>query len=119
MRELGRVSEASRDLGWKEARANYGEVLSRLALSARLSTELETEILTGGAFLGGDEHLNLRINSDPDRVFKLTAYDQFGVKAFFDPNDVAGTGCHFLATGNDDPHFYLQRWELLNKVSSY
>ena len=119
MRELGRVSERSRNLGWKEARENYFLTLSKLKEDFAVPSTLETELESGSAFIGGDEHLNIQIESDSSRVFKATAHNQFGVKAFFDPHDVTGDGRYFLATGNDDPFFYLQRWKLLNEISHY
>ena len=119
MRQLGRVSERSRDLGWKEARENYLSALTEFKKDFPLTAALETELASGSAFLGGDEHLNVQIESDTSRLFKVTAHNQFGVQAFFDPHDVTGDGRYFLATGNDDPSFYLQRWKLLNEISLY
>ena len=112
MRKLGRISKICRNLGWKEARTNYVRALSELQEEFSISPSLAQELEGADAFIGGDEHLNVRISSDSLRIYKVTAHDQFGVKAFFDPLDINCEGRHFLATGNDDPFFYLQRWKL-------
>ena len=119
LRKLGRVSERSRNLGWKEARENYRKVLLELEESSPVSPRLYEELASANAFVGGDEHLNVQINSDPQRIYKLSAHDQFGVTYFFDPDDSSGDGRYFLAIGNEDPYLYLLRWKLLNEISSY
>ena len=92
MRELGRVSQRSRDLGWKEARENYREVLFQLYSEYPVPRKLEEELEAAEAFVGGDEHLITRLASDSKRIYKLTAHDQFGVTYFFDKNDVTLEG---------------------------
>lgn len=119
MWKLGRISEICRNLSWKEARAHYIRTLSELQEDYSISPTLALELDGAEAFLGGDEHHNVRIASDSKRVYKVTANDQFGVKAFFDPTDVNCEGRHFHATENDDPFFYLNRWKLLNQISEY
>jgi hypothetical protein len=120
LRELGRVSQSSRSLGWQEARESY-----RLSLEAhyhdfQIPESLASELVSGiDAFVGGDEHINIRIESDPNRVFKVTKSDQFGCDVLFDPHDTELTGHHFLARGNDDPFIYLKRWQLLNSIGDY
>jgi hypothetical protein len=97
-RELGWVSQSSRGLGWQEARENYRRVLSILEQKYPV-----TESLTGldqlplEAFVGGDEHLNIRIEPNRSLIYKITGNDQFGVVPFFDPHDVEITGRNFIA----------------------
>lgn len=119
LRQLGRVSERSRNLSWKEARKNYLEGLVKAQEKFSISAALEKELSSGEAFVGGDEHLNVQIQSKSNRVFKVTGQDQFGVKWFFDGEDREHTGKHFHATENLDPFFYLNRWKLLNRISLY
>ena len=69
--------------------------------------------------MGGDEHHIIRVESDPDRVYKLTHGDNFGCRSYFSPYDPELAGRHFHGTGNADPFYYLQRWLLLNSMSEY
>lgn len=120
MGQLGRISQSSRSLGWQEARESYRESLTALSAQIPVPQELVYQFVEHvDAFIGGDEHINLRLPSHPDRVFKITSSDQFGCRVFFDPHDPDLTGRHFIARGNDDPWFYLRRWELLNSIGEY
>ena len=120
MGELGRISQSSRSLGWKEARESYRQSLDALFPDYFVPWSLIQEFRLGvDAFVGGDEHLNLRIPSEPNRIYKVTSNDQFGCSVFFDPHDLEITGRNFLARGNDDPWFYLERWRLLNSIGDY
>ncbi len=120
LRQLGRVSQSSRTLGWKEARESYIEALALEArhfpVSERLLKEFEQDTT---AFIGGDEHVNLLIKSDRERVYKITKDDSFGCCAYYNLSDHEMTGDHFIARTNDDPWFYLERWNLLNQINEY
>ncbi len=120
LRELGRISQSCRSLGWKEARESYSEALTSLARRFPITSELEKDWLIDlDAFVGGDEHINIRIERRPGRIYKITKADQFGCGVLFDPHDIELTGFNFLAQGNDDPFIYLKRWELLNSIGDY
>lgn len=69
--------------------------------------------------VGGDEHHVVRVDSDPERVYKFTHGDNFGCRSYFSASDPELTGRHFHGTGNADPFFYLTRWQLLNRVGRY
>jgi hypothetical protein len=73
---LGRVSQSSRGLGWQEARESYRLSLEtnyrKLPIPETLADQLESGL---DAFVGGDEHINIRIESDPHRIFKVTKFD--------------------------------------------
>lgn len=71
------------------------------------------------AFVGGDEHNNFILEDYSSRIFKITHNNSFGCKVLFDPIDSELTGKNFIAQGNDCPHFYLRRWQLLNSISDY
>ena len=125
VRELGGVSRRCRTLGWQEARESYRDALAELTWSVCTSPEAgELDHLYRGdlvAFIGGDEHINIHFekeNAGDDRVYKITHSDQFGCGVLFDEHE-STMGRHFIAQGNDDPYFYLRRWELLNSISEY
>lgn len=69
--------------------------------------------------MGGDEHHVIRVDADPQRVYKFTHNDNFGCQSYFSPHDPELTGRHFHGTENADPFFYLKRWHLLNSISGY
>ncbi len=120
LRELGRVSQSCRSLGWQEARENYRQSLTSLAERYPISLKIAEGLVANlEAFVGGDEHINIRIANEPERIFKITKADQFGCDVLFDPHDPELTGRNFLARGNDDPWFYLERWRLLNSIGEY
>jgi len=120
MGELGRVSQSSRNLGWQEARESYRLSLETLHSGFAISKSLTSDFEKGvEAYIGGDEHTNLRLSSIPDRIYKITSNDQFGCSVIFDPYDLEFTGRNFIARGNDDPWFYLERWRLLNSIGDY
>jgi hypothetical protein len=120
LRELGRISQSCRGLGWQEARESYGVSLKALQRAHPIPGSLATELENGlDAFVGGDEHINIRIEREPDRFYKITKADQFGCGVLFDPHDAELTGFNFLAQGNDNPFIYLNRWQLLNSIGDY
>lgn len=61
----------------------------------------------------------IRVEDEPERVFKVTHGDAFGCYAFFSPHDPDLTGKHFHGSINEDPIRYLRRWMLLNSFSDY
>ncbi|GAA5495507.1 hypothetical protein Rhal01_01682 [Rubritalea halochordaticola] len=118
--ELRCVSQGCRSLSWQEAEKIHNEALRSFAsthsLSEALQSSLESEV---DAFVGGDEHNNFTLENYSSRVFKITHSNSFGCKVRFDPFDPELTGKNFIAQGNDCPHFYLRRWQLLNSISDY
>jgi len=118
--ELGRVSQSGRGLGWQEARESYRKTLTRLAQDHPVSREIADQWFVDlDAFVGGDEHVNIRLDRESNRIYKITKADQFGCSVIFDPHDAELTGFNFLARGNDDPFIYLNRWQLLNSIGDY
>jgi hypothetical protein len=69
--------------------------------------------------VGGDEHLVIRVESQPDRVYKMTHGECFGCRPYFSRFDPDGAGKHFHGSINEDPVFYLKRWMLLNHLGEY
>ena len=59
------------------------------------------------------------MQSDPERIYKITHGDNFGCRSHFSKSDPELTGRHFHGTGNADPFFYLTRWWLLNQITRY
>lgn len=62
-------------------------------------------MLEGAAyFVGGDEHHILRVDAEPERIFKLTHGDNFGCRSYFSPVDPELLG-HFHGETNAAPFF--------------
>ncbi len=99
--ELRSISQSCRTLGWKEARSRYTEALTRLGeehfVSKRLLKEFQKSTTT---FIGGDEHINLRIVSDRSRIYKITQDESFGYCPYFNLVDHERTGDHFITCTN-------------------
>ncbi len=131
LRQLGRVSQSSREVSWQKARENYREILTSLAPTYQAkkgSVAYQINDLNLDAFTGGDEHILISVDDTSDsseeipytsRIYKITHSECFGCKVLFDPEDTELSGKHFHAQGNYDPWLYLKRWQLLNSISSY
>jgi len=118
--KLGKFSQGSRSLNWKEARESYRISLEALYSEQAFDHELIDKIQHGvEAFVGGDEHQTLNLIGHSHRIYKVTSNDQFGCSVLFDPHDSELKGRHFIAKGNDNPWFYLRRWQLLNSIGDY
>jgi len=116
--ELGRLLPGGVEVDWQEFRGRCGEVLREIIRGSDKSRRL-TALLEGAAyFVGGDEHHIIRVESVPDRIYKLTHGDNFGCRSYFSPVDPGLIG-HFHGETNADPFFYLTRWRLLNAISAF
>jgi len=125
VRELGRIVweldkiYASRPkIDRQEPRRWLGDVLQGIIASSEKSKAL-IEMLEGAEyFVGGDEHHIIRVDSEPDRIYKFTHGDNFGCRSYFSPHNVDLLG-HFHGETNDDPVFYLFRWMILNAIGDF
>jgi hypothetical protein len=125
-RELGEVVRwlegiysGDSPLDWTESRRRCAEALTVLLTSSDKNRSLARRLEGAEYEIGGDEHLVVRVDDQPDRVFKLTHGDCFGCYSFFSPLDPDLTGKHFHGSINEDPVFYLKRWMLLNFLGGY
>jgi hypothetical protein len=118
IRELEGILPGGPEIDWERLRGRCGEVLREITRTSTKSRELTA--LIGGAeyFVGGDEHHIIRVDSEPDRVYKVTHGDNFGCRSYFSPEDPELRG-HFHGETNADPFFYLKRWLLLNSIGAY
>ena len=118
IRRLGGLLPGDAPVDWQESRRRCGEVLAPLTqepANIRLAALFDGEPY----LVGGDEHHIIHVESDADRIYKLTHGDNFGCRSYFSPHDPELVGRHFHGTGNADPFHYLQRWVLLNSMSEY
>jgi len=119
LRELDRIHGGGARIHWRQPRERCAEVLGIFRAGHEPSAKLATSLEGVDFEVGGDEHHLVRVDDQPERVFKLTHSDIFGCRPYFSPHDTDLTGKNFHGTGNDSPAFYLQRWMLLNFVSDF
>lgn len=125
-RELGKVLRKleglhldGSPLDWQETRQRRGDALASLLTDCPKSLRLPS-LLEGTEYeVGGDEHHLVRVESEPERVYKITHSDSFGCFSRFLPSDPELSDRHFYATVNDDPRGYIRRWMLLNTLGEY
>jgi hypothetical protein len=116
---LERFMPGGIEVDWKKSRQRNITALAQLA-STLPGNQALIERLDGAPYLiGGDEHLLIRLDDEPSRIYKSTYGDSFGCKVRFDDIDPERTGRNFLATLNDDPRYYLKRWVILNSLGGY
>lgn len=106
-------------LDWKESRRRRADALAAFLEASPESHELISRLHGADYVIGGDEHFVIRVDEDPERVFKITHGDAFGCHSFFSPHDPDLTGKHFHGSVNEDPVLYLRRWMLLNSFTGY
>lgn len=106
-------------LDWPEARQRRADALTAFLRSSEESHQLASRLAGAEYVVGGDEHLVIRVDDDPERVFKVTHGDAFGCYSFFSPHDPELSGKHFHGSINEDPVLYLRRWMLLNSFTDY
>ena len=117
--ELGRLLQSRAPVDWQRSRRWCSEILTPVIEASPTSRRL-TEVLEGHPYIvGGDEHHVINVESDPERIYKITHNDNFGCISYFSPHDPDLTGKHFHGTGNADPFLYLKRWRILNLLSGY
>ena len=119
IRRLERIYWGDPSLDWKESRRRCAEALTRYLSSSEKSVRLAERLEGADYEVGGDEHLVVRVDARPDRVFKLTHGDCFGCYSYFSQFDPDLTGKHFHGSINEDPVFYQKRWMLLNFLGEY
>jgi hypothetical protein len=119
LRKLEGIHGGGPRVDWWQSRERCAEVLNLFRASHDPSAEVAASLEGADFEVGGDEHHLVRVDDQPDRVFKLTHSDIFGCRPYFSPHDTDLTGKHFHGTGNESPVFYLQRWMLLNFISDY
>lgn len=119
VRELGRLYESRPPFDRSRSRTRHAEVLASVSISFP-SAQLLAERLKAAEYkVGGDEHYLVRIDTEKERVFKITYGDAFGCFPEFLRSDPEEKDRHFYASINDDPIFYLRRWMLLNTLSGF
>jgi len=118
IRELEGILPSGPEVDWEKLRRRRGEVLREIIKASPKSRRLAALIENSEYFVGGDEHHIIRVDSEPDRVYKVTHGDNFGCKSYFSPLDPELRG-HFHGETNADPFFYLRRWLLLNSIGAY
>ena len=121
LRKLGEFLQGDAQVDWQEDRKRCADLLRGLAADCEKSFSLNKRLREGvtETETGGSEHLIIRFDAEPDRIFKTTFGDNLGCRSDFFSHDPELTGKHFHATGNADPFFYLQRWVYLNSISDY
>lgn len=119
LRKLGGFLQGNAQIDWQEDRKRCADLLRRLAEDCEKSLSLSERLREAVTETGGSEHLIIRLESEPARVFKTTFGDNLGCRSDFYGLDPELTGKHFHATGNADPFFYLHRWVHLNSISEY
>lgn len=119
LRKLGEFLQGDAQVDWQENRQRCADLLRRLAAGCEKSLSLNGRLRGAVTETGGSEHLIIRLESEPARVFKTTFGDNLGCRSDFYGLDPELTGKHFHATGNADPFFYLHRWVHLNSISEY
>ena len=118
IRELGRLLPSGPQVDWQGLRRRCGDVLREIIRRSAESHRL-TNILEGAPyFVGGDEHHVIRVDREPDRIYKFTHGDNFGCRSYFSPENPQLVG-HFHGEYNADPFFYLNRWLLLNSIGGF
>jgi hypothetical protein len=119
LRQLEGLHHGGTPLDWQEPRQWRGDALASLLIGCSKSLRLPS-LLGGTEYeVGGDEHYLLRVETEPERVYKITHSDSFGCFSLFLPSDPELSGRHFYATVNDDPRIYIRRWMLLNTLGEY
>jgi len=106
-------------LDWPQARQRRADALNTFFGNSEESHQLAARLAGAEYVVGGDEHLVIRVDDDPERVFKVTHGDAFGCYSFFSPHDPELSGKHFHGSINEDPVLYLRRWMLLNSFTDY
>ena len=119
LRKLGEFLQGDAPVDWQEDRQRCADLLRRLAAGCEKSLSLSGRLRGAVTETGGSEHLIIRLEAEPARVFKTTFGDNLGCRSDFHSLDLEWTGRHFHATGNADPFFYLRRWVHLNSISDY
>ncbi len=119
LRKLEGLHHNGSPLDWQEPRERRGDALAPLLKACPKSLSL-TALLEGTEYeVGGDEHHLVQVESQPERIYKITHSDSFGCFSQFLPSDPELSGRHFYATVNDDPRVYIRRWMLLNTLGEY
>jgi len=119
LRQLERLHDGGSPIHWEESRQRRGNALASLLTASPGSCPLVSFLEGRDYEVGGDEHHLVRVESNTDRVYKITHSDSFGCYSRFLPADPELSGRHFYATVNDDPRTYIRRWMLLNTLGEY
>ena len=119
LRKLEGLHHDGSPLNWQESRQRRGDALAPLLTDCSKSLRLPS-LLEGAEYeVGGDEHHLVRVEAEPERVYKITHSDSFGCYSRLLPSDPELSGRHFYATVNDDPRIYIRRWMILNTLGEY
>lgn len=106
-------------INWQESRRRCASVLNELRLRCAKSHQMASRFQGVEFIVGGDEHWIIKLEEEPERIFKITHGENFGCQSYFSPRDPDLTGRHFHGTGNADPFFYFKRWRLLNSLGGF
>jgi hypothetical protein len=119
LRELERLMPGGDSIDWQESRRWCAEILEGVRSRCEKSQRL-ADLLNGAEYIvGGDEQHIIRLEQQPERLYKATHGENFRCRSYFSPHDPELTGKHFHGTGNADPFFYLKRWRLLNDLGGF
>jgi len=119
LRELERLVPGSSSIDWQDSRTRCAEILEGIRSRCRKSQRLAERLYETEYIVGGDEQYIIRLEQEPERLYKVTHGENFGCQSYFSPMDPDLTGKHFHGTGNADPFFYLRRWRLLNGLGGF
>ena len=119
IRWLERFHGGDPSLDWQEARQRRADALTAYLEESEEIHKLILRLQGAEYEIGGDEHLVVRVDSAPERVFKVTHGDAFGCYSYFSPYDPELKGRHFHGSINEDPVLYFRRWMLLNSFTEY
>ena len=72
IRELGGLLPGGPSVDWEELRRRCGDVLREITRTSDSSRRLTTLLEGAPYFVGGDEHHVVRVDSEPDRIYKFT-----------------------------------------------
>jgi len=119
IRKLGKLLQSDPRIDWRENRKRCNEVLLAFAATCEKSRALSRRLAGAPTEVGGSEHVLIKLQDDPCRIYKTTFGDNFGCRSELFRVDPDQMGHHFHATGNADPVFYLRRWFRLNSIGFY
>lgn len=119
IRWLEGFQNGNSSIDWQGSRQRSADALASFLESSQKSHELISRLQGADYVIGGDEHFVVRVDDDPERVFKITHGDAFGFHSFFSAQDPDLTGKHFHGSINEDPTLYLRRWMILNSFTDY
>src|SRR4051812_25063529 len=74
-RELGRLLQGGPPLDWAESRRWCSDLLRRVIAGSDETRRLKAKLRGHSFIVGGDEHHVVEVETEPDRVYKITHGD--------------------------------------------